>query len=122
MAKVQTQYTTTTKGSESGNNSNNNVYQGPFQKDFSGDNIANGMGIARPANLKEFENVPGSEASEQYMLKMREMDRFNSLRSSGAMGNPTINNAGVVLDTFGGSFGEAQTAPTKPAVQGGALK
>lgn len=116
MAKTQTQYQTTMKGSE-GKGSNNNVYQGPFEKQFSGDNIANGMGIARPAPLKSFENVPGSEASEQYMMKEREIDRYNGLTK--AFGNPTINNAGVVLDVYGGQFGEGGS---KPDIQGGANK
>lgn len=117
MSQTQTQYSTTTKGSESGSGSNNNVYQGPFEKSVSNDNYPNGMGIAQAASLKAFENVPGSEASEQYMLKEREMARFNSLKK--AFGNQTINNAGIVLDTYGGAFGEGGT---KPNIQGGANK
>lgn len=116
MAKTQTQYQTTEKGSEKGG-SNNNIYQGPFEKEFSGDNLANGMGIAHPAPLKSFENVAGSEASEQMMLKGRELARYNGLTK--AFGNPTINNGGIVLDTFGGAFGEGGS---KPDVQGGANK
>lgn len=120
MATKVTQYETTTRGSEVGNDSNNNLYQSEFQKTLSNDNYANGMGLARPANLKSFEDVPGSEASDQYMLKNREFARFNDLKK--AFGNPTINNAGIVLDSFGGAFGEAQSSPSKPDVQGGASK
>lgn len=117
MAKTQTQYQTTSRGNESAAGSNDNIFQSGFEKSFSGDNIANGMGIARPASLKSFENIPGAEASDQYMLKMREMGRFNALKK--AMGNPTITNAGIVLDVFGGAFGEGGS---KPDVQGGANK
>lgn len=122
MAKQITEYQTTVRGNEnaSSGGNNNNVYQKDFEKSLSNDNYPNGFGIARPSPLMAMENIPGLEQSEQYMLKMREMDRFNSLKP--AMGNPTINNAGVVLETYGGQFGEAQKAPTKPSVQGGALK
>lgn len=101
---------TTKAGNESDNSSNNNVYQDKFEKVVSNDNYANGMGIARPASLKSFEEVPGSEANEQYMMKMREIDRFNSIKK--AFGNPEINNAGIVLDLFGGSLGEGRQAPS----------
>lgn len=107
-------------GSESGNQSNNNIYQGPMEKSFSGDNIANGFGIARPAGLKaNIETFPGSEASEQSKLKMREIARFDSLKP--AMGSTlTINNAGIVLDGFTNTgYGEGGA---KPDIQGGANK
>lgn len=117
MAKLVTEFATTTM--DTGSN-NNGTYLTSFEKAVSNDNYANGMGIAQPSPLRPYENIPGLEQSEQYQLKMREAARFNSLKP--ALGNPTINNAGVVLNTFGGAFGEAQTAPTKPAVQGGALK
>lgn len=115
MAKQVTEYTTTTM--DTGSN-NNGTYPTSFEKAVSNDNYANGMGISMPSALRPFENIPGLEQSDQYMLKQREMARFNSLKP--ALGNPTINNAGVVLDTFGGTFGEAQKAPAKPNVQGGA--
>lgn len=106
-------------GSESKGGSNNNLYQGPFEKAVSNDNYPNGMGIARPATLKaNTETFPGSEASEMAKLKEREMARFSELQSK-AFGNPTINNAGVVLDSFGGMFGEGGA---KPDIQGGANK
>lgn len=110
MAKVQEQYSTTTKGNESGAGSNNNMFQDNFEKGLSADNIANGMGISHPAALKPMENIPGSEASEQYMLKDREIARFNDLKSK-AFGNPQITNAGIVLDSFGGSLGESKEGP-----------
>lgn len=115
MSKVQTQYSTTTRGGEGAADNNNNIYNAPMEKSVSNDNYPNGMGISRPAALKAFENVPGSEASEQYMMKQREIARFNSLKP--AMGNPMITNAGIVLDTFGGQFGEGGS---KPDIQGGA--
>lgn len=111
MAKTQTQYQTTGMGSESGGQSNNNMYQKGFESTFSGDNIANGMGIAHPAALKSFEMVPGSEASEQSMLKDREIARYNDLAGK-AFGNPPINNAGIVLGSFGGSLGESRQGPS----------
>lgn len=121
MATPVTQYETTTMGSESATGNSNNLYNKDMQKTVSNDNYANGMGIAHPSPLKEMENIPGSGASEQFMMKNREIARFNELQSK-AFGNPTINNAGVVLDGFGGAFGEAQTSPTKPDVQGGTSK
>lgn len=108
-------------GSESGNSSNNNLYQGPAEKGFSGDNIANGYGLAHPAALKSaIETFPGSEASEQSKLKMRELDRFNALQSSGAMNlTVPITNSGIVLPLVDTGYGEGGA---KPSVQGGALK
>lgn len=108
--------------SESGNGSNNNLYQGPAVQGFSGDNIANGFGLANPAALKsQIETFPGSEASEQTKLKDREMARFNALQSSGAMGmKVNITNAGIVLGGFTETgYGEGGT---KPDIQGGANK
>lgn len=108
-------------GTESGNDSNNNIFQGAAEKGFSGDNIANGYGIANPAALKaQIETFPGSEASEQYKLKMREMDRFNMLQSSGAMSLTTpITNAGIVLPMVEVGYGQGGA---KPNVQNGATK
>lgn len=106
-------------GSESGNQSNNNLYQGKAETTVSNDNLANGMGMAHPAALKAgMETFPGSEASEQVKLKDREWDRFNDLKASGAMGmTAPITNAGIVLNSFGGAYGEGGT---KPDIQGGA--
>lgn len=101
--------------------SNNNLYQGPEVKGFSGDNVANGYGLATPAPLKSaIETFPGSEASEQMKLKDRESARFANLQSSGAMGMKVpITNAGLVLDGFvDAGYGEGGT---KPNVQNGAL-
>lgn len=109
-------------GSESGNQSNNNLYQGPAEKSFSGDNVANGYGIARPAGLKtNIETFPGSEASEQSKLKMREIARFDNLSASGALGmTAPITNAGIVLTGFTDTgYGEGGA---KPDIQGGANK
>lgn len=99
MAKQVTEYQTTEMGNESGGGNNNNLYQKGFEKTLSNDNYSNGMGIARPSALKPFENVPGLEQSDQFMLKNREAARFDSLKK--AFGNPPIDNAGIVLDTFG---------------------
>lgn len=108
-------------GKESGNQSNNNIYQGPAETGFSGDNIANGYGIADPAALKaQFETFPGSEASEQSKLKMREIDRFGMLSSSGALSMTTpITNSGIVLDMVNVGYGQGGS---KPNIQGGAVK
>lgn len=105
-------------GSESGNGSNNNLYQGPAEKSFSGDNIANGYGIARPAAEKSFETFPGAEQSEQNKLKEREIARFNSLAPAMGM-DVKISNAGIVLDIVDAGYGQGGA---KPNVQNGALK
>lgn len=107
MAQDIKQFETTKMGNESAGGSSNNLYQKGFEKSVSNDNVANGMGIARPSTLKSFENVAGSEASEQYMLKEREIARFDELKRK-ALGNPTITNAGIILDSFGGAFGEGR--------------
>jgi hypothetical protein len=105
-------------GSETGSGSNNNLFQGPAEKTVSNDNYPDGFGVARAAALKETEAFPGSEASEWKKLKDREIGRFDELRAK-AFGNPTINNAGIVLDSFGGAFGEGGS---KPDIQGRANK
>lgn len=111
----------TNTDTESGNQSNNNLFQGPAEKSFSGDNIANGFGIARPAALKaNIENFPGSEASEWAKLKDREIARFDNLQSKAFNLQVPITNAGIVLDGFTDTgYGQGGA---KPAVQGGALK
>lgn len=108
-------------GSESGNQSNNNLYQGAAEKGVSNDNYPNGYGISRPAGLKaNIETFPGSEASEQMKLKDRENARFDALQSSGAMGmSVPITNAGIVLPLVDVGYGEGGS---KPNVQNGALK
>lgn len=90
---------------ESKAGSNNNLYQGKFEKEFSGDNIPSGMGIAKPANTKDFEDVPGSQQSEQNKLRNREIARYNELASKTFKVVP-ITNEGIVLDGFGGKVGE----------------
>lgn len=106
--------------SESGGMSNNNVYQRPFEKSVSNDNFPNGYGIGQPSTEKEFERIPGVNQSEQDKLRGRERARFASLEASGALGlSQVITNKGIVLDTFGGAFGEGGT---KPDLQGGANK
>ena len=97
--------------SESGSGSNNNLYQGPFEKSFSGDNIANGMGLARPAALKGMEGFAGSEASEWAKLKEREIARFNDLKAKAFGRSIPITNEGIVLDSFGGMVGEGMSYP-----------
>lgn len=120
MAKQVTEYQRTVRGNENtggAGGNNNNVYQKDFEKTVSNDNYSDGMGIARPSALMSMENIPGLEQSDQYMLKMREVERFNSLKP--AMGNPAITNKGIVLDSFGGMFGQGGS---KPDIQGGANK
>lgn len=104
--------------SEGNNQTNNNLYEGPFEKVVSNDAYPNGFGIAKQATLKEFETIPGVNQSEQVKLRGRENARFSELQGK-AFGNPTINNAGIVLDSFGGAFGEGGS---KPDIQGGANK
>lgn len=106
---------------ESDGQSNNNLYQGPAETGFSGDNIANGFGIGRPATLKNaIETFPGSEASEFAKLKEREIVRFNDLSSKAFGLQVPITNAGIVLDSFASTgYGEGGS---KPDVQGGANK
>lgn len=107
-------------GSETASGTNNNLYEGPFEKSVSNDTMANGMGIAQAPQLKSFENIPGVNQSEQNKLKEREIARFNDLSGSGAMSMTVpITNAGIVLGSFGGAFGEGGS---KPDIQGGANK
>ena len=94
------------------------------EANISNDNYANGFGLARPNTLKSFENVPGSEASDWAMLKEREIARFNELAAK-AFGNPTITNAGIVLDgssLTAEGYGEAIKTPMKKDIQGGMSK
>lgn len=109
-------------GTETGSGSNDNLYQGAAEKTVSNDNYPNGMGIARPASMKPgMETFPGSEASEQSKLKMREIARFDNLQSSGAMSmTAPITSAGIVLSGFADTgYGEGGA---KPDIQGGANK
>lgn len=120
MAKQIEQVETTKEGSE-GKGSNNNIFQTTSEKNVSNDNYPNGMGMARPAVLKPFENIAGVEAIEQAALKNREFARYDDLVSSGAMGNSqVINAAGIPLNSFGGAFSEKGGG--KPNIQGGANK
>lgn len=107
MAKEIEFVETTSRGDEGKKSSNNNLYQDKFEKSQSYDEKSNGMGLERPATLKPFEEVAGSLGSEREALLSREMARFDELRSSGAFGRDIkITNAGIVLDSFGGAFGE----------------
>jgi hypothetical protein len=92
--------------SETKRGTNNNLYQGPAEKSLSNDNVSDGMGIARPAAEKEFERFPGSLQSEQNKLKDREIGRFDELRRVAMGRNIPITNAGIVLNEFGGEYGE----------------
>ena len=93
---------------ESASGTVNNLYAGPFEKTASNDNMSDGMGIARPAQAKPFETSPGSAQSETNKLREREVARFESLRSAGALGQKqVITNEGIRLDTFGGNVGGA---------------
>lgn len=105
-------------GGSEGGGSNNNLYQGPVEKSFSGDNIANGFGMAHPSTLKGMETFPGSEASEWAKLKEREWARFNDLKAKAFVKNIPITNEGIVLDGFGGTVGEGMGYPTLPKDQG----
>lgn len=106
MAKKIEEVETTMRGDESGAGSNNNMYQDKFEKTASYDEKSNGMGLEKPATLKGFEDVAGSLASEREMLLEREVARFNDLKSKAFGRDIPITNAGIVLDSFGGAFGE----------------
>lgn len=95
--------------------SQNNEYQKGFEKG-KGDEGANGFGL-ETVDMTGWTG-PGSAPSELQVIRTREKARFAEL-SSKAFGNPEINNAGVVLDSFGGMFGEGGA---KPNIQGGANK
>ena len=83
----------------------NNEYPGEFNKreGLAGDK-SDGMGLERGGDgLNDF---AGSVAGERDEYLKREVRRFEELRSK-AFGRTTpITNAGIVLDSFGGSFGE----------------
>lgn len=98
--------------------SENNEFVSAFDKS-SGDKGANGFGL-ESVDMTGWTGEGGTP-SELNKLRNREKARFAEL-SGKAFGNPTINNAGVVLNSFGGAFGEAQTSPSKPNIQGGANK
>lgn len=106
MAKEQEFFKTTSAGDESKGGTNNNLYQDKFEKRPSYDEKSDGMGIERPATLKGFEKVPGSLGSEREMYLDRERTRFDELKSKAFGRDIAITNAGIVLDGFGGAFGE----------------
>lgn len=120
MAKQIEEWETTKEGTESGSGSNNNMFQTATEKGVSNDNYPNGFGLSRASQLKPFEDVAGLEAIEQKALKDREMERFNMLQSSGAMGmDVKISNAGIVLPMVDVGYGQGGS---KPDIQGGANK
>ena len=85
------------------NGDNNNEYPSSFKKDL-GEKGANGMGLERGGEaLNAF---PGSEANGREELLKREVERFNELSSKAFSKDAPITNAGIPLDSFGGSFGE----------------
>ena len=97
---------------------NNGAHNTPFETSSSYDEKCDGMGLERPsANAVGFSGA-GSQPEGREARLNREISRFSELKAK-AFGNPTINNAGVVLDSFGGMFGEGGS---KPDVQGGANK
>ena len=66
--------------------------------------MSDGMGLERgDGGLNDF---PGSEVKSQDALFSREVARFEELRRKAFGRNTPITNAGIVLDSFGGSFGE----------------
>ena len=85
--------------------SNNNAFDTGFEKSTSNDEKSNGMGLERSAANAEGFQGDGSQPSGRAARLGREVARYDELASK-AFGNPTINNAGVVLDSFGGAFGE----------------
>lgn len=97
--------------------SENNEFQAGFQKS-SGDEGANAFGL-ETTDLTGWTG-PGSQPRELENLRNREKARQADLVSSGAMSmTAPINSAGIVLNSFGGAFGEGGT---KPDIQGGANK
>lgn len=82
----------------------NNDYPSSFKKDIGGEK-ADGMGLlADKGGLNDF---AGSESGEQDELAKRERARFEELRGKAFGRNTPITNAGIPLDSFGGSFAEA---------------
>lgn len=97
--------------------SENNEFVTGFQKTV-GDEGANAFGMEK-VDMTGWTG-PGGTPSELGKLRAREAARQASLVASGAMSMTVpITNAGIVLDTFGGQYGEGGT---KPDIQGGANK
>lgn len=94
----------------------NNDFQAEFQKS-SGDRGANGMGL-ETTDMTGWTG-PGSQPSELQKLRSREQARYNDLAGKAFSMTVPITNAGIVLDGFGGAFGEGGA---KPNIQGGANK
>lgn len=120
MATVKWDSTTMSGEESTGGGNNNNLYQTPFERVGSYDEKSNGMGLKMVSDLKPFEQVPGSHGNMRQQYLNREIGRYNELAAK-AFGNPPINNAGIVLDDFGGAFGEKvqkfSDASGKPKVQ-----
>lgn len=95
----------------------NNQFQGATEKG-SGDKGSNGFGMEQ-TDMTGWTG-PGSQPSELEKLRSRESARFADLQSSGAMSLTTpITNSGIVLNGFGGMYGEGGA---KPDIQGGSNK
>ena len=83
--------------------SDNNDYPGAFNKGGSGEK-SNGMGIEKAdGGLNDF---PGSLSGQRDEYLKREVARFEDLRSKAFGTDKPITNAGIPLDSFGGSFSE----------------
>jgi hypothetical protein len=94
----------------------NNQFQAGFQKSY-GDTGANGMGLEQ-TDMTGWTGE-GSQPSELSKARSREQARYNDLNAKVLGKSVMITNEGIVLDSFGGAFGEGGT---KPNIQGGANK
>ena len=90
--------------STAGYGDSNGEYVDGFNKS-EGSEKSSGLGLETPA--KGVNDVPGSMPSSQEMLLRREAGRINELKSKAFGRNMTITNAGITLDSFGGSYSEA---------------
>jgi hypothetical protein len=83
----------------------NNDYPSKFNKGKGeAREMSNGMGIEKGGDgLNDF---AGSEAGERDEYLKREVARFDELRSKAFGRDIPITNAGIVLDSFGGAYGE----------------
>lgn len=97
--------------------SENNEFVAAVEK-TAGDKGSNGFGMEQ-VDMTGWTGA-GGNPSELAKLRAREQARFNDLQASGAMSLTTpVTNSGIVLDGFGGAFGEGGA---KPDIQGGANK
>ncbi len=97
--------------------SENNEFVVATQKS-AGDKGSNGFGLEQ-TDMTGWTGQ-GSQPRELENLRNREIARQADLVASGAMSmTAPINSAGIVLNSFGGMFGEGGA---KPDIQGGANK